>query len=170
MSEVVKKMLVQDAKKFLQVIYGDGVTGQDVQQLEVALRTKINTQKEEKRKPMGDYIKLLITHKAWGKVRIRDVLRDPEVVHRHPEPEVAETMWVCEKNVPPISTWLLQRAYIFLAMDLICCCVVPQLLVLLLWFAQGGGGAGHPLPTPPLPFWGNFGHAVRCTHDVRKLA
>ena len=82
MFEVVKKMLVQEAKKFLQVIYADGVTGQDVQRLDTALRTKINTRKEEKKKPMGDSIKFLITHKAWGKLRTRDVLRDPKVVER----------------------------------------------------------------------------------------
>ena len=38
---------------------------------------------------------------------MRDVLGDPEVVERHPQREVAKTMWVCEKIVPPIATWLL---------------------------------------------------------------
>ena len=47
MVEVVKKIIVQEAKDPLKVVYGDGRSGQEVQQLKRALRNMINTHKEE---------------------------------------------------------------------------------------------------------------------------
>ena len=83
------------------------LVGQEVGDLERALRVMVNNHKNHKKKPEGDYIKLVVTHKALGVVRIRDMLRDPKLVERHPQKELTENMWVCEKNLPPVATWLL---------------------------------------------------------------
>ena len=59
-------MSVQQVKLFLQVMYGDGIMGKEVQHLERASRTMTNIHKAEKKRPKGGYIKLLITHTRHG--------------------------------------------------------------------------------------------------------
>ena len=66
----------------------------------------VNTHKNQKKKLEGDYIKLAVTNKAWGVVKIRDMLRDPGVVERHPQKEVTENIWVCQKHLPRAATLL----------------------------------------------------------------
>jgi hypothetical protein len=63
--------------------------------------------KELRKKPNGDFVKLKITHKGWNVAEIRKIIRDPEVCKLHPEPTSAERIWVCERNVPPVGSWLL---------------------------------------------------------------
>ena len=52
-------------------------------------------------------MKLLITHKAWNATEVRKIIREPEVCRAHPVPTEAERIWVCERNVPPIGSWML---------------------------------------------------------------
>ena len=50
---------------------------------------------------------MLITHKGWNAADVRSIMREPEVCRTHPDPTAAERLWVCERNVPPIGSWLL---------------------------------------------------------------
>jgi hypothetical protein len=75
--------------------------------LERELRGGLRQHKKAKKKPKGDFIKLLITHKGWNAARIRSILREPDVCRAHPCPAEAEMLWVCERNVPPMGSWLL---------------------------------------------------------------
>ena len=71
------------------------------------MREALRQHKQVKRKPDGDFIKLLITHKGWNATQIRSIIREPAVCELHPNPTEAERLWVCERNVPPIGSWLL---------------------------------------------------------------
>ena len=57
--------------------------------------------------PPGEFVKLLITHKGWNASDVRTIIREPGVCRLHPEPAAAERIWVCERNVAPIGSWLL---------------------------------------------------------------
>ena len=52
MVEVIKKMMVQEGKRFLQVVYGDIFTGREVQWLQKARMTKVNMRR--KRRPQRE--------------------------------------------------------------------------------------------------------------------
>ena len=71
------------------------------------MREELRQFKAIKEKPRGDFVKLLITHEGWNAAEVRKVIRDPEVCRVHPHPTEAERIWVCERNVPPIGSWLL---------------------------------------------------------------
>jgi hypothetical protein len=75
--------------------------------LESDLRGQLRQHKKAKRKPKGDFIKLLITHVGWNAARIRSILREPDVCRAHQCPTEAEMLWMCERNVPPVGSWLL---------------------------------------------------------------
>ena len=92
----------------LQALSVDTTLGGPVRQkMERRLREVIRQSKELKKRPPGDFVKLLITHRGWNAAEVRKVIREPDVCRAHPDPTSAERIWVCERNVPPIGSWLL---------------------------------------------------------------
>ena len=61
----------------------------------------------QKKMPNGDFIRLLVSHPMWSMAKVRNILRDPAITKEHPFPKEAETLWVCERNVPNIGATLL---------------------------------------------------------------
>ena len=72
------------------------------------MRDELKRHKVLKKRPKGDFVKLLITHKGWNAAEVRKIIREPAVCKVHPDPASAERIWVCERNVPPIGSWLLK--------------------------------------------------------------
>ena len=77
------------------------------QKIERLIREDLKQHKALKKKPKGDFVKLLITHTGWNAAEVRSIIREPSVCKAHPNPTDAERIWVCERNVPPIGSWLL---------------------------------------------------------------
>ena len=75
--------------------------------MEHQMREHLRQHKEAKKMPPGDFVKLLLTQKGWNAADVRSIIREPEVCKVHPDPTAAERIWVCERNVPPIGSWLL---------------------------------------------------------------
>jgi hypothetical protein len=95
-------------RSMLQALNTDATLGGSIRRkLEETLRGELREHKRIKEKPKGDFVKLLITHRGWNAAEVRKILREPEVCKAHPNPTAAERIWVCERNVPPIGSWLL---------------------------------------------------------------
>ena len=75
--------------------------------LEHQMREHLRQHKIVKKMPDGDFVKLLLTHQGWNASDVRSIIREPEVCKLHPDPTAAERIWVCERNVAPIGSWLL---------------------------------------------------------------
>ena len=104
----MKQALPEEKREMLQALHSEPQEGGARRQaLERILRQELRKHKEAKKKPNGDFVKLLITHRGWNATRVRQILRDPAVCREHPEPAAAEQMWVCERSIPPIGSWLL---------------------------------------------------------------
>lgn len=107
---MLKQALPEEKREMLQALHTDPREGGTKRQaMERVLREELRKHKEAKRRPRGDFVKLLITHRGWNATRVRQILRDPAVCREHPEPAAAEQIWVCERNVPPIGSWLLNH-------------------------------------------------------------
>ena len=104
----LKKALPEEKREMLQAFHADPKLGGARRgAMERLLREELRKQKEAKKRPKGDFVKLLITHRGWNAAKVRQILRDPAVCREHPEPAAAEQIWVCERNIPPIGSWLL---------------------------------------------------------------
>ena len=106
--EDLKKIPLDMQRQMLQAMNMDGCLGGKLRQkMEHQMREHLRQHKAAKKMPAGDFVKLLLTHKGWNAADVRNILREPEVCRVHPDPTAAERIWVCERNVPPIGSWLL---------------------------------------------------------------
>eukprot|EP00667_Euglena_gracilis_P000489 EG_transcript_489 len=106
--EQLEQIPIQQKRDMLQALNMDPTLGgPHRRRLERLVREELKRHKELKKKPKGDFVKLLITHKGWNAAEVRKVIREPQVCKLHPDPTAAERIWVCERNVPPIGSWLL---------------------------------------------------------------
>ena len=106
--EDLKAESPEGKRQILQALNVDGQLGGKLRQkMERLVRESLRQHKEAKKKPNGDFVKLLITHTGWNATDIRGIIREPGVCKVHPDPTAAERIWVCERNVPPIGSWLL---------------------------------------------------------------
>ena len=106
--EDLKAESPEGKRQILQALNVDGQLGGKLRQkMERLVRESLRQHKEAKKKPNGDFVKLLITHTGWNATDIRGSIREPGVCKVHPDPTAAERIWVCERNVPPIGSWLL---------------------------------------------------------------
>ena len=99
---------MEDKRQMLQALNTyPNLGGKHRQRVERSLREEVMQFKAARKKPKGDFVKLLITHKGWNAADMRRIIREPAVCRAHPEPLEAERIWVCERNVPPIGSWIL---------------------------------------------------------------
>ena len=106
--EALKHVPLDMQRQMLQAMNTDGCLGGKLRQkMEHQMREHLRQHKEAKKMPPGDFVKLLLTHKGWNAADVRSIIREPEVCKVHPDPTAAERIWVCERNVPPIGSWLL---------------------------------------------------------------
>ena len=106
--EELKKVPLEDKREMLQALHMDPLLGgRWRQKMERLMREELRQHKVLKKKPKGDFVKMLLTHKGWNATQVRNILREPAVCKSHPDPTAAERIWVCERNVPPIGAWLL---------------------------------------------------------------
>ena len=68
--------------------------------IERRFRRDLSKVRERKEKPKGEFVKIRITNKAWNLIRVRQILREENVVQLHPDPEQAKLIWVGERNLP----------------------------------------------------------------------
>ena len=106
--EDLAKLPPEDKRRMLQALNMDRqLGGKNRQQIERLIREDLKQHKALKKKPKGDFVKLLITHTGWNAAEVRSIIREPSVCKAHPNPTDAERIWVCERNVPPTGSWLL---------------------------------------------------------------
>ena len=111
--EVLKKTLQEEKKEMLQALHADPSLAVDLRgKMERLLREDVFRHKKSKKKPKGDFVKFLITHRGWNASRVRQILRERAVCREHRNPMEAEMIWVCERNVPPIGSWLLSHTQV----------------------------------------------------------
>ena len=83
----MEQVSLDQMKGMLQALNSDGELGGGIRRkLERRLREEVRQFRSAKKKPKGDFIKLLITHRGWNAVEVRKILREPEVCRSHPHP------------------------------------------------------------------------------------
>ena len=93
---LLEKVSLDEKRQILQALNSDpSLGGACRSKLERVIREEIKRYKVIKKKPMGDFVKLLITHKGWNAAEIRRIIREPAVCKLHPDPTEAERIWVC---------------------------------------------------------------------------
>jgi thermostable 8-oxoguanine DNA glycosylase len=67
-------------RQMLQALHSDANLAQGCRhKLEGRLRECLREYKRVKRKPKGEFVKLLITHRGWNAAEVRRIIREPEV-------------------------------------------------------------------------------------------
>ncbi len=108
--ENLKKVPLEEKRNMLQALNTDPkLIGMLRRKLKRLMREDYKMHKSLKKKPKGEFVKLLITHKGWNAAEIRNVIREPEVCKLQSGTVEAERIWGCERNIPTIGSWLLNN-------------------------------------------------------------
>ena len=78
-----------------------------MKELDNHLRLRMEELKVARKKPNGDFFKVRVTNSLLGVANLRNLLRQEDVKKLHPVPGDAAQLWVCEQNVHPIGSWVL---------------------------------------------------------------
>ena len=78
--EELTKVPLDSKRQMLQALNMDPHLGGSLRhKLERLLREDLRQHKSMKKKPKGDFVKLLLTHKGWNATEVRSIIREPEV-------------------------------------------------------------------------------------------
>ena len=106
--EIVRELSLEEKKAILQHLYmsKESIRGPR-SRLEMALRAAVHAERQKRKKPDGDFVKVLIASSVARSLRLGSILITPCISQKHPIPEEAEQLWICERNVAPLSQVLI---------------------------------------------------------------